>query len=193
MYGFDPEKAKSLLEEAGWTDTNGDGIREKEGKKLVLDFPTHGGFPRFLDVGPILQAQLQEVGVELNFQPLAVPAWLEAGRTGNLNIGITQWRNRDPGLNNRIVFYSPNATSFAWNWHSNEKLDTLIEQGLLISDPSARCSLFEEIQKIVMNDAMTRPLHQWNTIWGIRNEVKDFNLDYSFPLVFWAYDIQLDQ
>ena len=193
MYGYDPEKAKELLEQAGWSDTNGDGIREKEGNKLILDFPTHGGFPRFLDVGPILQAQLADVGAELNLQPLAAPAWMEAGRTGNLNIGITQWRNRDPGLVLRIVFYSPNATSFAWNWHMNKKLDTLIEQGMLISDQNARCSLYEEIQKITMNDAMVRPLHQWQTVWAVRNEVEGFKLDNSFPLVFWAFDVHIEQ
>jgi len=62
---YDPERARRVLDAAGWV-AGGDGVREKEGRRLeltmVVGFPTaesHGPMPEFV------QAQLQEVGIEL--------------------------------------------------------------------------------------------------------------------------------
>ncbi|NIN66306.1 MAG: peptide ABC transporter substrate-binding protein, partial [Anaerolineae bacterium] len=43
LYKYDPEKAKALLDEAGWVDTNGDGTRDKDGVELVLVYSTTAG------------------------------------------------------------------------------------------------------------------------------------------------------
>lgn len=193
MYPYDPEKARALLEEAGWKDENGDGIREKDGQPLVLEFPTHGGFPLYRDPAPIVQAQLKEIGVDVNVQNLAAPAWLEAGRTGNLNIGILDWRASDPDFDLRLPFLSTNADAFAWNHHNNTKLDELLMQGMSITDLQERCRIYEDIQKIIMEDAMIKPLHVYAAIYGVRNEVKDLKFDLLAPSMFWAFDAYLDK
>jgi peptide/nickel transport system substrate-binding protein len=193
MYPYDPAKAELLLEEAGWVDTDGDGIRDKDGDRLHLDFPTHGGYPVYRDPAPIVQAQLKEVGIDVEITNLAAPAWLEAGRTGNLNIGIIDMAGSDPDDNLRTAFHSENSGGFAWNWHNNSELDSLIEQGQVTADPEERCSVYDQVQKIIMEDAMIKPLHMVVASWGVREEVKGVRFDAQKPSYFWAHDVYLEE
>ena len=65
-YNHDPDRAMDLLEEAGWKDPDGDGIREKAGRKLTLEFIN--GFPAGPENGQtaeVIQAQLRDVGIDL--------------------------------------------------------------------------------------------------------------------------------
>lgn len=64
-YGYDPDRARSLLAEAGWTAPDGGDIRQKEGRDLTLEFIN--GFPAGPENGQtaeIIQAQLREVGID---------------------------------------------------------------------------------------------------------------------------------
>jgi peptide/nickel transport system substrate-binding protein len=193
MYAYDPERAKDLLEEAGWVDTDGDGIRDKDGQALRLDMPTHSTYFLYRDPCPIVQAQLAEVGIDVNVLNLAVPAWLEAGRTGNLHIGIVDRRDSDPDFVLRLGFHSENATGFAWNWHSNSHLDDLLDEGAVTIDPEERCAIYEEVQQIIMEDAMIKPINLYSAVWGLRTDVKGLRIDELDPSCFWAFDTYLEQ
>ena len=63
-YDFDPERARALLEEAGWRDTDGDGIRERNGKRLSFTLITQAGFAVRENVSQALQRMWRDVGVE---------------------------------------------------------------------------------------------------------------------------------
>ena len=65
-YNHDPNRARELLEEAGWKGADGGGVREKAGRKLTLEFIN--GFPAGPENGQtaeVIQAQLREVGIDL--------------------------------------------------------------------------------------------------------------------------------
>ncbi len=69
-YSFDLEQSAALLDEAGWVDSDGDGVRDKDGVKLVLNTITIQAFPETTDIGTILQADLATIGVEVDVEPL---------------------------------------------------------------------------------------------------------------------------
>ena len=79
MYPLDMDKAKSLLEEAGWIDTDDDGIRDKDGEKLVLNTILMG-WGSMPEVGTAMQGLYRQLGVEIEAQILSYPAALEAAR-----------------------------------------------------------------------------------------------------------------
>lgn len=64
-YPFDPEKARALLDEAGWRDADGDGIRERDGRPLAFTLITQAGFAVRESVAQVLQRQFREVGVNM--------------------------------------------------------------------------------------------------------------------------------
>jgi peptide/nickel transport system substrate-binding protein len=64
-YPYDPEQAKTLLDAAGWIDSNNDGVRDKDGVELVLDYGTTTREVR-VDTQAILQQQLAAIGIKVN-------------------------------------------------------------------------------------------------------------------------------
>ncbi len=63
---YDPEGAKACLEEAGWIDTDGDGIREKDGKKLVIRWLTYPSRQELPLLAEMVQANLREIGMDVD-------------------------------------------------------------------------------------------------------------------------------
>jgi ABC-type transport system substrate-binding protein len=107
---FDPERAKQLLEQDGWIDSDGDGIREKGGRKLslvmVVGFPTpevHRPMPE------VVQAQLKDVGVDLKIETTPDTASyeerLKAG-TGDLWVELGNQNDANPCFLPDLLFYS---------------------------------------------------------------------------------------
>jgi len=86
---FDPQKSRRLLEEAGWLDADGDGIREKEGRPLALEVQTSG---QGMEMLVVLQAQLNRVGIHLDIVPnAAVEDLVRAARRGQpVDVGKVQ-------------------------------------------------------------------------------------------------------
>ncbi len=73
-YAFDLEKAKALLDEAGWTDSDGDGIRDKviDGTSIPFDFKlvTYGTSNEYKTVGNIFKEDLAKIGVKMTVAPM---------------------------------------------------------------------------------------------------------------------------
>ena len=69
-YTYDIEKAKTLLNEAGWTDSNGDGILDKNGKPLTLTFITYPERAELPPIAEVIQQQLEKVGIKTELMVL---------------------------------------------------------------------------------------------------------------------------
>jgi peptide/nickel transport system substrate-binding protein len=88
---YDPTEANRLLDEAGWVDTNGDGVRDKDGVELVLTYGTTNREIR-MDTQAVAQQQLAEVGIKLELMnwdsDIYFSGYSEGGpaATGSLNI-----------------------------------------------------------------------------------------------------------
>ncbi|HEV2128190.1 MAG TPA: ABC transporter substrate-binding protein, partial [Thermomicrobiales bacterium] len=134
---YDPEAARQVLEEAGWVEGEG-GVRERDGRRLTLTLINgYGSAADHGSVPELLQAQLGEIGVEVEIvttpdtatyeQRLAVgegDLWLEAGSQNDANPAFL------PGL----LFYNPEeggdpeATMYDRAFAPGEEFDTHIDR-----------------------------------------------------------------
>ncbi len=67
-YGYDPTKARALLDEAGWVDHDGDGIRDKGGVKFEFEFLIPSGSETGDKISTILKEELDKVGIMMNIR-----------------------------------------------------------------------------------------------------------------------------
>jgi len=185
MYPYDVNKAKALLDEAGWK-VGSDGIRVKDGKRLSLEtYLQTWGF--LLEAGQMLQAQLKQVGVELKPQTVAFPAAITATKEGKHHLAPLSLSGSDPSFLSAF-FYSKGG--YNWSKVNNPELDKLLDQGDAVFDPAKRIQIYAQVQKIVMDQALVIPIREYTNFNGASAKVKGLVYDSHgwFP---YFYDVNL--
>ena len=155
-YGYDPDKAVQLLEEAGWDEVNDDGIRMKDGQPLKLKFLWSSGAESETIV-PILQNQLREVGIDTELRKLEWTAYLEALRNHEHELMWMWVRYTNADI---LYFYfhssqMPAPNRFAWN---DPRTDELLDLSRSSTDDEERLEAYRELQEIVVDNAIWVPL-----------------------------------
>lgn len=87
VFDTDPEGAAKLLEEAGWKDTDGDGVLDKNGEKLSVTISFTNDLGTLSDAMEAVKGQLEGAGFEVTLSPAAdMMAWYMAGVTGSYDL-----------------------------------------------------------------------------------------------------------
>lgn len=187
MYPFDPERAKQLLDEAGWV-PGGDGIREKDGESLRMIFTGSASWEPYAE--PV-QPLLRDVGIDMEIRILTAAARSETNINGEHHLAGLGFSNSDPSVLTNI-FHSKNiASGFAWSRFRSEELDTLLEQAQGVPDVDQRVALYHQVQTIIMENALCRPLVEGASILAFPTAVHDIMLDTRGFTYF--YDAWIEQ
>jgi peptide/nickel transport system substrate-binding protein len=191
MYGHDPAKAESLLDEAGWVDTDGDGIRDKDGQPLELWWPTFQ-YQRMDQLAQMVQAQLKEVGISLKVEALTFPAIYDAWNKCEHNLVHFGFGLPDPD-DLATVFLSSNVgAGWACTCVKNDQLDELLKQGRATTDEDERSAIYTEAQQLIMDQAWEIPIRLWTYTVAARANVKGLAMDFD-GLVPLFYDVYVEQ
>ncbi|MBA2467852.1 MAG: hypothetical protein H0V37_00430 [Chloroflexia bacterium] len=156
VYNFDPDMARALLEEAGWTDTDGDGIVDREGVRFSFEFIYSEGVATYAQQIPYMQQAWREVGIEAI--PAAIPFQTLLDETDNGTYQMTvQGFNWSPD-GAQIAMYGCESTppaGFNSMRYCNEEFDRLETAAITELDPEARIDLLIEASNIVNDEAAT--------------------------------------
>lgn len=153
QFGYDVEKAKALLAEAGWN-PGSDGILEKDGQKLSFEIKTNQGNKVREDIVVILQQQLKEVGIEIKpvimeFSALINDINPPARNFDAIVMGWSLGTDPDPSG----IFHTKEAAEGNnMNGYSNPELDKLMDQQLQEMDKEKRKAQIGEIQAGLAED-----------------------------------------
>lgn len=148
---FDPAGAKRLLAEAGWTDRDGDGLVDKNGRPFVFTMLSNTGNQLRTDLAVIIQDQLRRVGVGVKLITLEWTSYLKALRAEDLQAYLGGWStafNIDP----TPVFHSSATALFNYGSYTNPAVDALIERGRKEMDPRAAAEIWRAFQAKVYED-----------------------------------------
>ena len=174
-----------MLTEAGWSDANGDGVRERDGQPLALDavLMTWGAVP---EVAQLLQSQWAKVGVDLRTQTLTYPAALEAARVGKYHLIPQNYSGSDPDL---LWAYYHSGSSFNWSKVSDPTLDSLLDKARRSFDSAQRAALYAQAQQRIMELALLVPIRDPVNLNAARARVQGLRFDAHgwFPLLHDVY------
>jgi peptide/nickel transport system substrate-binding protein len=158
LYPYDPEKAKQLLDEAGWV-VGDDGIREMDGVKLQPNMVANASNIWQKDTPSAIQAYWREVGVDLKAEVLA-PDLYEARVTVDFDFD-TALRSQGSGItvDRTFAFRCENPHGGGnRGFYCNERVDEIIDLVAETADQEKRKELLLELQNIVLEDLPVGPL-----------------------------------
>ncbi len=154
MYTYNVEEANAVLEEAGWIDSNGDGVREKDGVDLVVKHYYRADSPLNQQMADYMLTDLAKVGIKVELNGLNQAGYFDAVRSGQHHTQGWWDTGTDPDVV-RILFYSKNAGGGTnRNNYENAEMDRLIDEAAGEADPEARVELYRQIQRKVMDEAI---------------------------------------
>lgn len=149
-YEYDPEKAKELLDEAGWVDEDGDGVREKDGVELSFVVTVITGDQARRPIAEVAQQYFAAVGIEMTIEEAPVASILTGLRTCEMDAGLFNWTYGGIDPDPYATLHTDGGNNFAC--FSNPRMDELIEKGTQIVDPAKRQSIYYEIQEIFVEE-----------------------------------------
>jgi len=156
--GYDPEKAKSLLKEAGF-----------DGKPFKVTLLTSTRPPNQA-LATVLQSQMKAVGVQLEIQQLDSTAAQDAATKGDYDLMLWRYDWNDADVL-RVYLSSERIGRTNRNFYSNAKVDELLEQAAHEMNEEVRNSLYLDAQKLILQDAPWQPLYTPKDYVAIRKDV----------------------
>jgi peptide/nickel transport system substrate-binding protein len=193
---YDPDRARQLLDEAGWVDTNGNGTRDKDGTELVLTQGTITSEVRTA-VQNEAKRQLVEIGVTLDLYSYDAGTFLmgyyEGGPAANGTLDIFEYAARtknypDPGTNDFLCAHIPSNfpegddTGENWSWLCDQTLDPLLQAQATQIDFQQRQATFHQISKIIYDNVYFMGLWTDPDIWAASQRLKNVQLSGITPL-----------
>ena len=168
-YGFDQlkdpntynvERAKKLLEEAGWKDTNGDGYVDKEGKNLEMDFIFYSGRAELPLFAEATQSDAKKVGIKVNLKNVDYNVLDGIGVRGEYDLLISNILTLQAGDPEVFInqYWKTNVNGNNpqnGSGYSNPAYDALSDKLAVEFDPAKRRQLVIDMQKIILDDAAT--------------------------------------
>lgn len=156
-YAYDPEQSAQILDEAGWVDSDGDGVREKDGQTLSLSLITNAGNTTREDLGVLAQDQLNAVGFDINFEAIEFGTLVERLVGQNFDMVIIGWTGLGTDPNDDSFWHTKFDTpgsGFNFVSYQNPEIDDLLEQGLAVPGcaPEDRAPIYQQIQQIIHDD-----------------------------------------
>jgi len=187
-YSYDPKRSAKLLDEAGWTETDADGYRTKDGQRLTVKIPIAPTVPLSQAVYEQIQATAKEVGFDVQLEPLETAAWWTANNNWDYNaIGIYYTKNSADVLRLTFTTASINATTVG-AYHANNShlgdasLDALLVEAGQTSDDERRAELYEQAQQFIVDGSYVLPVYDQQTRLGLRADVEGVRLLPSLTL-----------
>ncbi|RXZ83267.1 ABC transporter substrate-binding protein [Paenibacillaceae bacterium] len=187
----DLHKANELLDELGWK-KSADGIREKEGKRLTLNYlEASPNREKRKDIAVIVQQQLKELGVEVELNITTDASELLKQRKFDL-AGVSQVK-ADPDLLTNL-FRSDRLHSQGGNNYSglnDPEIDRLLDEGAIESDLQKRKEIYRQIQQYISEQAIGIPLYVFPYTVAQSSSVQGLKFDLlGYPLF---YDVNISE
>jgi len=151
MIKEDVERAKALLDEAGFQDPDGDGPASRLGLTLKV---SNSEFNRLQS--SVIQQNLREVGVDLDVRTYEFATLYADVLSGNFQLFTLQWTAgalADPDILRR-VFHSKQAPPAGFNRgrYNNPEVDALLDRAGNMEDSAGRLELYSQVQRIIARD-----------------------------------------
>jgi ABC-type transport system substrate-binding protein len=166
-YAYNPDTARQLLTDAGWD----------SGRTVQMMYNPSGN-KTFNDMIPIIQAQLGEVGMQIElvqYDAAEINKHLVADHDYEIYIGGGGVYGADPNISSRYYLsdgFTPTGANSVW--YANPQVDELYKQGRQASDQAARKPIYTELAKLLNEECPSVFLWSPNTNFAFNKRLQGF-------------------
>lgn len=189
-YQYDPEKANALLDEAGWKDTNGDGVRDKDGVELDISWLTYTDSKYVDTLIPIVQDSWKQIGVKVTPELMEFSSMADKVRNDrDFEMFNMAWSLAiDPDPSEIFAIEQNKKGGFNSSRWVNEKADKLLKDARATTDVEKRKELYAEWQEIFLEDLPYICIGLSKNLSASSSRVKNYN---PSTFIDWTNNVHL--
>ena len=178
LFDYDPAAAEKLLDAAGWTETDADGYRVKDGVRLSVEFPvsTNQSIPAEQSVFEQIQATAKATGFEVNLSPMDLSSWYAALGSNDYDAVSAPYTKVGPDVL-RILYHSDSIVPAPSGYFANHAqvndpaIDELLTTAAQTTDATQRTSLYADAQNRILKGFYILPLYDQQNHFLLRSDV----------------------
>jgi peptide/nickel transport system substrate-binding protein len=181
----DFERASALLDEAGWADSDGDGIRDKEinGRRIpfrftMITYQTETG----IMAATVMKAALEQLGIICDVKPTEFTVLIDRQQKHDFEAAFGGWGSGTDPDGSRNTYATNEARNYGG--YSNKRVDELFQQGLRELDPEKRAAIYAEIHMLMWKDQPSTWLFYRNAFYGFNKKLRGYNFAPTGPFDF---------
>ena len=151
MDRFDVEAAKKLLEDAGYQDTDGDGVIEKDGQPVEIKMIAMSSQTGQVQLCEVLQNQLSQIGIKVNLEVLENIS--DARSSGQFDISCESYSMAGTGTAQSFIsqmFTTDGSSNFGH--YSNAEVDALVEELASLEEATGQDDIMKQINQHIVDD-----------------------------------------
>lgn len=179
---YDPVRARRLLREAGWRDTDGDGTLDKDGKDLTLTISATAGNPNRERTELVLKQQFSAVGIDLqikNYHASVLYGSYEDGGTlkrGRFDIAMYAWLSSPEPASKEALYSADNIPPSGQNHPRirHPELSQLLERGAREVDEAERIRIYQRVARILVEEVPVVPLFWYTAVDVVTRDLRNF-------------------
>jgi len=172
---YDPAGAARLLEEAGWKDTNGDGLRDREGRELAFDVLVSSGSLIGQQICEVFAAAARKAGVQVRVRALEWSAYVERLDNGDFEAASGAWSaTADPNPDPFPLWHSTQVPPAGANscFFADAEADGLMVAARGEQDVKKRTALYHRLHRIFRDQAPAIWIVNASKKYAFRREVR---------------------
>jgi peptide/nickel transport system substrate-binding protein len=192
--GYAPDAAKRTLDSLGWKDSNGDGVRERNGVPLAFKLAVPGSSKSRMSMAVLIQEQLTQVGAKVDIEPLERAAFVDMQTRRDFDALIGGWHaEASPGGIRQTWGSAGSRTKGGNNYGSYENavFDAHVDSAMASSVLATRRAHFTKAYQTIIDDApaiwlaeprLAVPVHKRFNTPGMRADAWWINIaDWTIP------------
>jgi peptide/nickel transport system substrate-binding protein len=183
---FNLPAARALLASAGWTDSDRDGVLDREGTRFTFTLLVPAGNRPSTEQSQIFQAALRQLGIVMTIEPLDHTAFFERIMNRNFQSAFLAWMN-EPEPNPYSLFHSrqipPNGLNVGG--YSNEEADDLLDRARVELNDGRRIALYHDLHELLARDQPYLWTVQVGTKWVVNRRVRNVQTAPGLGLFHW--------
>ncbi len=183
---YDPAGAKRLLEEAGWRDTDGDGVLDKDGRPFRFELVTNADNTLRTDITVAIQSQLERLGIDARPRGLEFVVFQGNLQKKDFQAAVAGWNSQIKVDLTDLWHSKAIEDKFNFISYANAEVDSLNDAAIATFDPGRAKELWSRAQQVIAADAGYTHLFEQYDIHALDERFQGMEMNAGG----WGYNVE---